>query len=559
VRSAPVKHPGLRTRIRNLERIREVSEVAFKHGFGYFFERHPLLPRLRHLRNPHPPPGAQRGRHIREMFDELGPTFVKFGQVLSTRPDILPADIVVELVKLQDQVTPLDAAVVQEVIKQELGLTVEQAFESFDIEPIAAASIGQVHGAVLPGGERVVVKVQRPGAPRQIRKDIDVLLQAAELLEGRFEVGFSPTAVVNEFARAIERELDYVLEARNAERFAKNFAEQPAVRIPYVYWPYTTSHVLTMERVDGPTLNSQAILALPQEELKVLAATVADCWFKQILEDGFFHGDPHPANIAYLGQGCIALFDFGTAGFLRSEDLEEGVRLFLHVMGSDIPGIKRSLRRLGVEWSPSTDEAVTQAIEEGFSRYFGMSSHNVDMSALLHQVLDIVYSLRLRLPSRFLLLDKALVTMEGVVKNLYPALDIFEKGRHYAGELKRRRLDPRTIAGRVQRSAAEYAHIVQDYPVQIHDLLDEMRDGELEIRFRHTGLENVTHRLDLIANRLVMALITIAIGVTSTAIGILIEGGPHLGGVSVWGIPGILLSLLFGVWLIWAIIRSGRL
>ncbi len=258
-------------------------------------------------------------------------------------------------------------------------------------------------------------------------------------------------------------------------------------------------------------------------------------------------------------MGRIALFDFGTAGFLRTEDLEEGVRLFLHVMGSDIPGIKRSLRRLGVEWSPSTDDGVTQAIEEGFSRYFGMSSRNVDMSALLHQVFDIVFSLRLRLPSRFLLLDKALLTMEGVVKNLYPELDIFEKGRHYAAELKQRRLHPRTIAGRAQRYAAEYAQIIQDYPVQIHDLLDEMRAGELEIRFHHTGLENVTHRLDLITNRLVMALITIAIGVTSTAIGILIVEGPHLGGVSVWGIPGILVSLLFGVWLIWAIVRSGRL
>ncbi len=157
-----------------------------------------------------------------------------------------------------------------------------------------------------------------------------------------------------------------------------------------------------MERIDGPTLNSPEVAALPLEERRVIAEAVADCWFRQILHDGFFHGDPHPANIAYLGEGRIALFDFGTAGFLRSEDLDEGVRLFLHVMGSDIPGIKRSLRRLGVEWSPSADEAVTQAIEEGFSRYFGMSSRNVDMTSLLRQVFDIVYSLRLRLPSRFL-------------------------------------------------------------------------------------------------------------------------------------------------------------
>ena len=493
------------------------------------------------------------------MFDELGPTFVKFGQLLSTRPDILPADIVLELVKLQDSVTPLGSAVVIAVIEQELGLTLAQAFESFENEPIASASIGQVHGAVLPGGQRVVIKVQRPGAARQIRKDIDVLLQAAELLEGRLEVGFSPISVVNEFARMITRELDYALEARNAEHFAKNFGAEGPVSIPRIFWDYSTNRVLTMERIDGPTLNSALVAALPAEERHILAAAVADCWFKQILQDGFFHGDPHPANIAYLGEGKIALFDFGTAGFLRGEDLEEGVRLFLRVMDSDIPAIKRSMRRLGVEWAPSSDEAVSQAIEEGFSRYFGMPARNVDMGALLHQVFEVVYVLHLRLPSRFLLLDKALVTMEGVVKNLYPELEIFEMGRHYAADLKMKRLDPRTIAGRVQRSAAEYAQVFRDYPLQVHDLLDEMRAGELEIKFRHTGLENVTHRLDVITNRLVMALIAIAIGVTSTAVGVFVQGGPHLGGLSAWGIPGFVLSLIFGVWLIWAIIRSGRL
>jgi ubiquinone biosynthesis protein len=559
VPAAQVRHAGLLTRIRNLERIREFSEVAFRHGFGYFFERHVPLPFLRRWRRPGPPPAAQRGRHIREMFDELGPTFVKFGQLLSTRPDILPADIVEELVKLQDRVSPLGPSVVSEVIRQELGLTVDQAFASFETDPLASASIGQVHGAVLPDGERVVVKVQRPGAARQIRKDVDVLLQMAELVEGRVDIGFSPIEVVNEFSRTISRELDYVLEARNAERFGKNFAGYEPVRIPRIYWDYSTSRVLTMERIDGPTLNTPAVASLPSEERLSVAAAVADCWFKQILQDGFFHGDPHPANIAYLGDGHIALFDFGTAGFLRTEDLEEGVRLFLHVMDSDIPGIKRSLRRLGVEWTPSSDDAVTQAIEDGFSRYFGMSSRNVDMAALLHQMFDIVYSLGLHLPSRFLLLDKALLTMEGVVKNLHPDLNIFEVGRQYAGQLKRRRLDPRVMAGRAERYAAEYAQVFRDYPLQVHELLDEMRAGELEIGFRHKGLENVTHRLDVITNRLVMALITIAIGVSSAALGVYVDRGPQLGGLSVWGVPGFVISLFFGVWLMWAIIRSGRL
>ena len=557
--SSQIRHPSFVTRIRNLERMREISEVAVRHGFGYFFERHRLLGLIPLRRGRGAPPTAHRGQHIREMLDELGPTFVKFGQLLSTRPDVVPADIVQELVKLQDRVRPFPFTVAEQVVEEDLGLTLARAFESFEQEPMAAASIGQVYGAVLPGGQRVVVKVQRPGASRQIRKDLDLLLQFAELLEGRVDMGFSPVALVREFARSINRELDYVLEARNAERFARNFRESPTVRIPQVYWRYSSNRVLTLERIEGPTLNDPAIALLPLQERKSLAEAITGCWFKQILADGFFHADPHPANIVYLGEGNIGLLDFGTAGFLRAEDLEEGTRLFLRVMASDVLGIKRSLKRMGVHWMPSADEAVMQSIEEGFSRYFGVSMANIDISSLLHQVFDIVYSLRLRLPSRFLLLDKALLTMEGVVSHLYPDLNFFAMARQYAGELQRQRLDPRAIADRLRRSMAEYAQVFQDYPVQLHDLLEELRAGELEIKYRHTGLEDVIHRLDVVTNRLVVALVSIALGGTSTAVAILVEGGPHVAGLSVWGLPGFAGSLFFGAWLIYAIIRSGRL
>ena len=556
---SPNRHPSVITRIRNLERIREISEVAVRHGFGYFFERHRLLGLMRIRRRRAEAPPAQLGRHLREMLDELGPTFVKFGQLLSTRPDIIRPDIVQELVKLQDRVSPFPFDVVRQVIEEDLGLSLERAFESFDPEPLAAASIGQVHAALLPGGAKVVVKVQRPGASRQIRKDLDLLVQIAEFAEGRLEVGFSPLSVVREFGRAINRELDYLLEARNADRFALNFQAQETVRIPRVYWRYTSSRVLTLERLEGPTLNLASVAELPLGERKQIAETMASCWFKQIMEDGFFHGDPHPANVVYMGEGSIGLLDFGTAGFLHADDLDEGARLFLHVMDSDIPGIKRSLKRLGVHWSPSADEAVTQSIEEGFSRYFGMSLATIDLSTLLHQGFDIVYSLRLRLPSRFLLLDKTLLTLEGVVTQLYPDLNLFEIARQHTAEVRRRRTDPRALGDRAKRTVAEYAEVFRDYPRQIHELLEELRAGELEIKYRHTGLENVIHRLDVITNRLVVALVSIALGITSTAVAILIKGGPHIAGLSVWGLPGFLGALFFGIWLIYAIIRSGRL
>jgi ubiquinone biosynthesis protein len=557
--SSQIRHPSFITRIRNLERMREISEIAVRHGFGYFFERHRLLGLIPRWRRRGPQPPALRGQHIREMLDELGPTFVKFGQLLSTRPDIVPADIVQELVKLQDRVTPFEFEVVEEVIQEDLGLTLARAFESFEKEPMAAASIGQVHRAILPGGQKVVVKVQRPGAARQIRKDVDLLFQFAELLEGRVDAGFSLVGVVQEFARSINRELDYILEARNAERFGTNYKGSETVRIPAVYWRYCSSRLLTLEHIEGPTLNSPEIALLSSRERKALAETITGCWFRQILHDGFFHADPHPANIVYLGEGKIGLLDFGMAGFLRTEDLEEGVRLFLHVMDSDILGIKRSMKRMGVKWSPSADEAVTQTIEEGFSRYFGVSLANIDVSSLLHQVFDIVYSLRLRLPSRFLLLDKALLTLEGVVSQLYPDLNFFAMARQYASDLQRRRLDPRAVSDRFQRYAAQYAHVFRDYPIQLHDALEVLKAGELEIKYRHTGLEDMIHRLDIITNRLVVALVCITLGATSTAVAILVEGGPHVAGLSVWGLPGFAGSLFFGAWLIYAIIRSGRL
>jgi len=536
-----------------------IAEVAAKHGFGYLFERHRLLRAGVRRRRPGVPVDATRGRHIREMLDELGPTFVKFGQLLSTRPDVVPPDIVQELVLLQDRVSPVPFLEIRQVIEQELGLRLEQAFAHFEETPLASASIGQVHAAVLPGGDRVVVKVQRPGAARQIRRDVDLLLQLAELLEHRVDWGFSLVGLVQEFSRAINRELDYLLEARNAERLGQNFAASTSVTIPRVYWHYSTSRLLTLERLEGPTLNLPELAALDPARKKVLAETIADCWFQQILHDGFFHADPHPANIVYLGEGRIGLLDFGNAAVVRKEDLQEGVTLFLRVMDSDIAGIKRSLRRLGVSWPPSVEEAVTQSIEDGFSRYFGVSLASVDVRSLLQQTFDLIYSLHLRLPTRFLLLDKALVTLEGVIRQLYPDLNLFERARRYARELRYQRLDPQRWAERMERDLAAYAYVLRDFPMQLHDLLEEMRSGELEIRYRHTGLEEMIHRLDLITNRLVVALLSIALGVTGAAVAILVDKGPHILGLSAWGLPGFLLSLFFGLWLIYAIIRSGRL
>src|SRR3954467_1843510 len=271
---------------RNLGRISEIAQVAVRHGFGYFFETHRLTDLLpgRPKLDPKATSPSERGRHLREMLDELGPTFVKFGQLLSTRPDIVPPDIVLELQKLQDDVTPIPFADVERVIREDLGMTIEQAFLEFEEQPTAAASIGQVHHAVLPNGDRVAVKVQRPNAPRQIESDISLLFQAARLAKERVRAldFIDAEQVVDEFARSIRSELDYRAEARSAEAFRRNFAGVAEVKIPRVYWTYTRRRVLVLELLVGKQLADIEPQTLGEEERRRLAHLIAETWLTMI-------------------------------------------------------------------------------------------------------------------------------------------------------------------------------------------------------------------------------------------------------------------------------------
>src|SRR5947208_3391316 len=284
---------------RNLGRLSEIAQVAVRHGFGYFFETHRLTDLLPWGQRPIVSPAAasNRGVHLREMLDELGPTFVKFGQLLSTRPDIVPPDIIAELRALQDDVRPFPFEQIEQVVEAELGLSLERAFLEFEREPVAAASIGQVHRATLPNGKRVAVKVQRPGAPRQIEADLALLYQAARIVKERVRAldFIDARALVDEFARQIRQELDYRLEARNAQTFHRNFAGDPHVHVPRVYWTYTRARVLTLEWLDGIQLADVDATPLTLDERRDLAYLVAETWMTMIFRHGFFHGDPHPA------------------------------------------------------------------------------------------------------------------------------------------------------------------------------------------------------------------------------------------------------------------------
>src|SRR6516165_4454985 len=305
----------------SIGRLGEIAQVAVRHGFGF------VLDGRRASANS----SAARGRHLREMLDELGPTFVKFGQLLSTRPDVVPPDIIAELRGLQDDVRPFPFADVERVIAEDLKQPIGRLFLEFEETPMAAASIGQVHRAVLPNGKRVAVKVQRPNAPKQVESDIQLLEQAARIVKERVRaLDFVDTReVVDEFARSIRLELDYRQEARNAQAFHHNFAGHPHVVVPRVYWHYTSQRVLTLEYLDGVQLADLEVDGWTIEQRRRLAYVIAEAWLTMIFRHGFFHGDPHPANILVLSPERIALVDFGLSGKLTEEDMTKLTRLFI--------------------------------------------------------------------------------------------------------------------------------------------------------------------------------------------------------------------------------------
>ncbi|MGZ8694441.1 MAG: ABC1 kinase family protein [Gaiellaceae bacterium] len=545
------------TQSRNLGRLSEIAQVATRHGFGYLFEN-----RRFRRRHPDDETPSQRGAHLRAMFDELGPTFVKFGQLLSTRPDILPPDIIAELRALQDDVTPFSSEEAASVIQEDLGLPIERLFLEFEPTPLAAASIGQVHRAILPNGRRVAVKVQRPDAPRQIEADIALLYQAARLAKDRLRrLDFiDARGIVDEFARNIRQELDYRGEARNADRFRHDFAGHPHVRIPRVYWSYTRARVLTLEFIDGVQLADVDPLTTSVVERRNIAELMTETWMTMVFRNGFFHGDPHPANILVLpnGQG-IGLVDFGLAGKLTDGDMSKLTRLFIDAANENVDALPKRLAELGVRYPREREAEFQAALRELFYRYYGAPLSQIDPLQVIRDGFDLIYSMSLELPTRWLLLDKAIATLASVGVELYPEFNVFEVAKPYARNLMIGRYSPQRVMGRARREGTDLVRIGRELPYQLHDVLEQVRDGQVEVGFVHKGVDEFLVKLDEAMNRIVVAVV-VATGVLSSALlGIFADKGPHLWGLHIFAFFGFVLSGILMVWLLVGVLRHGRL
>ncbi len=557
-----------RASTRNLGRVSEIAQVAVRHGFGYFFKRHKLDDLIPSNGKVSPQLAAEaalpsaRGRHLREMLDELGPTFVKFGQLLSMRPDIVPPDIIIELRGLQDDVRPFPFDQARSVIEAQLGQPLERLYLEFDEQPLAAASIGQVHRAVLPNGQPVVVKVQRPDAPRQIEADLALMHRAARIAKERIRAldFIDAHALVDEFARSIRQELDYRSEGRNAENFRRGFAARPRVHVPKVYWSYTRAQVLTLEFLEGVQVADLEQHGFSLQERRRIAYLMTDAWMTMIFKNGFFHGDPHPANVLVLpSRDEIGLVDFGLAGKLTDEDMSGLTRLFVDAVNENVDALPRHLADLGVRYPKEREDQFVAELRELFYRYYGASLAEIDPIQVIREGFALIYSINLRLPTRFLLLDRAIATLGSVGVELYPDFNVFEVAKPYARDMLIGRYTPRRLLSRTRREAMKLSQIALETPYQVHDFLNEIRDGQIEVGFVHKGLDEFMQKMDVAINRLVIALVVVGGLIAFSLVGIFATSGPHLLGLHVLSLLGLALSGVLGVWLLLGVVRSGRL
>jgi ubiquinone biosynthesis protein len=555
---------------KNLQRLREILGVIVKYGFGDLVARLEVenalalgLSLVRFRRQRRELVRYTTEERIRMAFEELGPTFVKLGQILATRPDLIPISLIVELRKLQDAVPPFGSEAARNQIESALGRPIAELFAEFDDAPIAAASIAQVHRARLYSGEEVAVKVRRPGLEQVIGTDLEILRGLASLLEENAPElrAYAPIEIVEEFARAITLEVDLSNEASNMQRFARNFAGDPQVHVPRLFATHSTPAVLTMEFVRGIKAKDIAGLDAAGIDRKKLAAGGVEFCLRQVFDHGFFHADPHPGNLFVL-PGCVIVpIDMGMMGVLEPELVDALLELLVGILLRDAEKIARLFARLELIDDRVDRVRLRRDITALLERYASLPIGQVDVAALIGSLFEVLQRHRVRVPPELLLMGKALATVDGMARDLDPTLDPIEAVRPYVLKTWLRRLaDPRFLARDWIRAASNIIETATTLPGDLRAITRDLRRGELRIATRHEGLEALVREQARSANRSLLALL---VGVTTLASSILIASGTGalLGPlpITAWlGIAGLALAGS-GFWVLaYGVLRSGR-
>ena len=551
---------------RNLSRYRRILTILFKYGFGDLIDLLKLDQYLEIGMNlisrsgPEHSHRQTRAVRTRMALEELGPTFIKLGQLLSTRPDLVSVDFVHELAKLQDDVPPSAPTHIREQVLHELGNAPEEIFSDFDDTPVASASIGQVHRATTHDGESVAVKIQRPGVKRIIEVDLEIMLHLATLAERHIEeMAFHrPVKIVEEFARSLERELDYSIEAGSMERMALNYLEDRSVYTPKVYREFSTSRILTMEYIPGIKISEVEKLAEAGLDLKTITNRGARFYLSQVFEKGFFHADPHPGNIFVLPDNVICLLDFGMMGKLDSRTREDFVDLVDAVVNRRVERTTHVLLKL-TEWEQEPDmRAVTHDAADFMDRHLFKPLKDIEMGKVLNELMDLAARHSLRIPPDLFLMMKAMATIEGVATMLDPSFNMVAATAPFIEKVKLERFTPERIANDIFAFGSDIFRFMDRFPKDLMEISLLLRKQQLSIRLEHQGLQSLLEANNQISNRISFSIIIAALLIGSALI-VISKTPPLFYGISLIGILGFFFAAVLGIWLLIAILRKGSL
>ena len=559
---------GIRKNFKSISRYNQILKVLIKYGFEdlvYYLDENkrytfiqklvPKISRKHALLH-------TKWAKMRLVCEELGPTFVKFGQILSNRADLIPMELTFELEKLQENVPPMSQKEAKNDVELELKDKVENLFAWFEPEPFASASMAQVHKVILHSGKRIALKVQRSGIFDIIIEDIKVMYKVAEVLEKRIPSlkSFDPIGLVKNFEYSILKELDFIHESINVERFYNNLKSDDKLDqyalAPKVYHEFTTSKILALEFISGIKIDKISKLNKKGFNTKVVARRLAISYYKQIFEYGFFHADPHPGNLLVLPNGHIGYLDFGMMGSMLPRDITIFGKLFIGISNKSVSEIIKALQKLSNNVVIANMRDFEFDINEFVEKYYVRDIHKNEMSTILLELKDIIINHGLKVPSYFFLFARSLVTLDGVIEKLDPNFEQFEIVRPYLKKSATKKFNPIIIGKKVINSIVEITDYMEDFPNDLKNAIRKINSGQVKVDLTHKGIDPLRHTLRRITKQLITACIMVAL-IISASLFIIYEVHPLWKSISVIGMISFSLAVFLGIMMVTNIRKRG--